>query len=194
MDGTAGTKASATQRKALTILLENGGDRLEAYVNSRQQAPAASPAVVRRRSSEFWSTLTMKKLLREADFEARIQMERKAAIGVATAIETYGITKDRIMAELAKIAFAQQTDVMSWGPDGVVVKESSEIGDASAAVGEVSQSGGGDNPIAMKIKMLDKRQALIDLGKEIGMFQQQVNHKGQVQMAVGAKFILEGKD
>lgn len=98
------------------------------------------------------------------------------------------------MSELAKIAFAQQTDVMSWGPNGVVVKSSDELGDAASAVGEVIQSGGGDDsPVVMKIKLLDKRQALIDLGREIGMFQQQVQHKGQVAVAVGAKFIVEGK-
>lgn len=186
--------ASSLQKHAIELFLKNGGDKVDAYVRSRIRPLKASEKNLPAHARKFWNNSVMKALLAEANIQARLQIERRAQTGMETAIETYGITKERIMGELAKIAFAQQTDVMSWGPDGVVVKESTEIGDASAAVGEVSSSGGGDKPIVMKVKMLDKRAALIDLGREIGMFQQKVEHKGQVQMAVGAKFIIEGRD
>lgn len=178
------------QRHALELYLSNGGDKIEAYRLSRSEPPNVSKTKLAQRAYHLFSTPTMKKLMAEADFQAKLKMERRAEAGLTTAIETYGISKERIMAELAKIAFATQTDVASWGPDGVLVKNSDEIGDAAAAVSEVSQSGGGDSPVSVKIKMLDKQQALINLGREaFGMFNQKVEHKGVV--AVAAKFVIE---
>ncbi len=189
------SKASTYQKRAVELFLNNGGDKVDAYVRSRGIPPTGSPAMLKHRAKEFWNSSIMKAMLQEADVQTRVRMERKAIAGLETAIDKYGITKDRILGELAKIAFAQQTDVASWGPDGVIVKPSSEIGDAAAAVSEVSSSGGGEQPVNVKIKLLDKQKALIELGREaLGMFQQQVNHKGQVAVAVGAKFIIEGRE
>lgn len=181
-----GVRATKEQRRVITNYLTNGGNKTAAFLAVFEDR-AANWSQKRRRDEaiRYFSRSTMKSLMQEAEIETRLKLEKEAMAGVENAITKYAITKDRIMEELAKIAFAQQTDVMSWGPGGVVVKDSSELGDASAAVGEVS--GGGDVPI--KVKMLDKQQALINLGRELGMFSQKVDVKGQV--AVAAKFVIE---
>jgi len=185
-------RANKEQRRVLTNYLTNGGSKPKAFMAVFSDKCANWPIrKINKAANAYFHTVTMKALMIEGEIETRVNMEKKAERGLDTAITKYGITKERIMEELAKIAFASQTDVMSWGPDGVVVKNSGELGDAGAAVGEVVQTGGGESPVIMKVKLLDKRQALIDLGKEIGMFNPTVNVKGQVQAVVGAKFIIE---
>ena len=80
------------------------------------------------------------------------------------------ITQDRVLQELARIAFGDARRVMSWGPDGVILRESSELTDDEAAmVVEASQTtsqGGG----SIKLKLADKLGALDKIGRHLGMF------------------------
>lgn len=94
-----------------------------------------------------------------------------------------GITQDRVLAELAKIAFADIRKAVRWGrnpgdttsenaePNGLGIYPVSLIpseemdDDTAGAVSEVSLTQTG-----IKIKMHDKRAALIDIGKHLGMF------------------------
>lgn len=99
------------------------------------------------------------------------------------------VTRERIVAELAKIGFADIRKAIKWNghlvteqdnPDGgdvLVIKElrdnhvllvdSDELDDdTAAAIAEVSQNATG----GVKIKMHDKKGALVDLGKHLGMF------------------------
>ncbi|UTY50438.1 terminase small subunit [Sinorhizobium fredii] len=99
------------------------------------------------------------------------------------------ITADRVLQELAKIGFADIRKAVKWqssliteednphGGDVAVVKTivtnnvqlvSSEDldDDTAAAVSEISQNATG----GLKIKMYDKRAALVDIGKHLGMF------------------------
>ena len=93
------------------------------------------------------------------------------------------VTQDRVVKELAKIAFADIRQAVRWGkspidtesenaePNGlgrypVELVPSEEIDDdIAAAVSEVSLTQAG-----IKIKMHDKKGALVDLGKHLGMF------------------------
>ena len=80
------------------------------------------------------------------------------------------ITQDRVLKELARIAFTDPRSVFEWGPGGVTLKDSASLSDDdAAAVAEVSQtiteSGG-----SIKAKMYDKQRALELLGKHLGMF------------------------
>lgn len=81
-----------------------------------------------------------------------------------------GITADRVLREIARIAFSDLRDVMFWGPNGVVMRDSSEItSDQSAAIAEVSHtvslSGG-----SVKVKMHSKTDALEKLCKHLGLY------------------------
>lgn len=84
-----------------------------------------------------------------------------------------GITADRVLQELANIAFGKPTAVMTWGPGGIIIKDSEtmEPGDV-ALVAEVSETkptdkGGG----SMKVKLHDKMKALELIGRTLGIFQ-----------------------
>ena len=83
------------------------------------------------------------------------------------------ISQDAVIKEIAKIAFGDPRAVMSWGPDGVKLKDSKEISDDAAAfVAEVSEStteSGG----SLRLKTNDKLKALELLGKHFGMFKEQ---------------------
>jgi phage terminase small subunit len=80
--------------------------------------------------------------------------------------------------ELAKIAFANMADYMTVGPDGNPVFDFSMLTPDQAAAlvevtvdGNVKGRGKGARPVRkVRFKLADKRAALVDLGKHLGMF------------------------
>ena len=80
------------------------------------------------------------------------------------------VTADRVVKELARIAFVDARQIFTWGPGGVSLRPSEALTDDEAAiVAEVSEttSESGGN---IKIKRFDKLKALELLGKHLGMF------------------------
>lgn len=80
------------------------------------------------------------------------------------------VTQDRVLMELARLAFSNMRDFVTWGPDGVSLKPSAELEDDDArCVAEVYQSvtqhGG-----SLRFKLHDKLGALRDIAKHLGMF------------------------
>ncbi|WP_122593263.1 terminase small subunit [Pseudomonas viridiflava] len=95
------------------------------------------------------------------------------------------ITQDMVLKELAKIGFSDIRKVVRWGetqvrmvdgdddgPEdmvpyhGLALIDSSEIDEATAgAIAEVSQGKEG-----LKVKLHDKKGALVDIGRHLGMF------------------------
>jgi phage terminase small subunit len=80
------------------------------------------------------------------------------------------VSADRVVTELAKVAFGDPRRLLSWGPGGVVLRDSSELTEAEAAlVSEVSETrtatGG-----TRKVKLHCKLTALNALGKHLGLF------------------------
>lgn len=107
------------------------------------------------------------------------------------------ITADRVLKELAKIGFADIRKAIKWqgtlvteedNPDGgdtltiknvvtnnVQLVSSEEIDDeTAAAISEISQNTNG----GIKLKLHDKRAALVDIGKHLGMFTDKVQLSG----------------
>lgn len=81
-----------------------------------------------------------------------------------------GITADRVIAEIAKIAFADPRNVMTWGPSGVELKDSESLTDADAAiVSEVSESIS-QSGSSVKVKLHSKLDALEKLAKHVGVY------------------------
>lgn len=96
------------------------------------------------------------------------------------------ITQDKVIAELAKIGFADIRKAVEWGPEVMIVDE--ETGetavsngvalvpsvkidnDTAAAISEISQTAQG-----IKIKLHDKRAALVDIGRHLGIFNDKLN-------------------
>ena len=79
-----------------------------------------------------------------------------------------GVTRARIVDELAKIAFANAKTYFQWGPDGVTVRDSDELDDdAAVVVSEVSHTStptGG----TIRVKLSDKQGALDKLTRILG--------------------------
>lgn len=103
------------------------------------------------------------------------------------------ITQDRVLAELAKIGFADIRRAVEWGPSVMVVDEetgetavsngvalvpSENIDDDTAAsICEISQTSAG-----IKVKLHDKRAALVDIGRHLGMFKDRIEHSGSMTL------------
>jgi phage terminase small subunit len=118
-------------------------------------------------------------------------VEVQAAIAAAqgTRAERTGITADRVLEELAKIGFVDIRKVVRWGeglavPDGagevriangVAMVGSQELdNETAAAIAEVAQTRDG-----IRVKFHDKRAALVDIGKHLGMFKERVEMTGK---------------
>ncbi|WP_259666678.1 terminase small subunit [Rhizobium bangladeshense] len=102
------------------------------------------------------------------------------------------ITQEMIVAELAKIGFANMLDYVSIGADGdPFVSLGGMTRDQAAAVAEVTvedfKDGRGEDARdvrKIKFKLHDKKAALVDLGKHLGMFKDQVEHTGNITVEV----------
>lgn len=81
-----------------------------------------------------------------------------------------GITSDRVVIELAKVAFGDPRRLLSWGSGGVVLRDSDELTEAEAAlvseVAETRTATGGTRRVKLHCKMT----ALTALGRHLGLF------------------------
>lgn len=89
-----------------------------------------------------------------------------------------GISQDMVLRELAKIGFANMGDYMKPGADGDPFLDFSQLTrDQSAALAEVTvedfKDGRGEDARdvrRIKFKLADKKGALVDIGRHLGMF------------------------
>jgi phage terminase small subunit len=102
-----------------------------------------------------WKLLENRKV---ADAVAKAKAERAARTQ---------IMQDRVLKELASIAFAKLSDFMTWSDDQIVVKPSSSLTDEQAAA--VARVG------KRSIKLHDKIAALKLLGMHLGMYSENRN-------------------
>jgi hypothetical protein len=79
-----------------------------------------------------------------------------------------GITVERVLAEYARIAFADIRQVLTWGPDGVVLKPPDELGDTEAAA--ICEIAPGARSGTIRVKFYDKKAALDALARCLGLF------------------------
>ena len=97
------------------------------------------------------------------------------------------VSQDSVVAELARLAFADMGDYVSWGPDGVRLKSSDELpAGATIAVVEVSETITKDCG-TVKFKLHDKKGALDSLAKHLGMFvdRQEINVNTHWRFTIG---------
>lgn len=122
--------------------------------------------------------------LRKPEIESAIQaaQDRRSA--------RTEITQDMVLRELAKIGFSDIRKIVRWGatelrvgddPDaplqpynGLVLVASDDVDDSTAAaIAEVSEGREG-----LKVKLHDKKGALVDIGRHLGMFKDKVELSG----------------
>lgn len=88
-----------------------------------------------------------------------------------------GVNADRVVMELAKIAFVNAEDVIDM--DTATVKEGA-LPEDTAAIQSVKLKTFGEDGLEREIKMADKLKALELLGKHLGMFTDKVNVAGEI--------------
>jgi phage terminase small subunit len=120
---------------------------------------------------------------------AKPNIQRAITEAIKARIARTHITQDRVVIEIAKLAFVDMADFAKWGPDGVTVIDSSELGtDATSAIAEVSESRTAKNS-TVKFKLHDKKGALELLMRHLGMFVEKVEHSGKDGEPIEIKYV-----
>lgn len=132
---------------------------VEEYLIDLNAAQAAIRAGYRagnnQRASEIGSELLQKTPVSEAVARAMAERSKRT-----------GISQDRVLTELAKIGFANITDVID--PKTAKIKEDASEDDLSCIQSiKIKPSEWGTE---REVKLYDKRAALVDIGKHLGIF------------------------
>lgn len=123
------------------------------------------------------ATLKLRKGVTERIVELIERRHTNEERGVERAIAKLAITKEAVLGELAKIAFANMADYMKVGEDGQPSLNFKDLTrDQAAALTEITveefKDGRSDKREVrrVKFKLADKEKALVDLGKHLGLF------------------------
>ena len=115
------------------------------------------------------------------------------------------ITQDMVLQELAKIGFSNMLDYMTKTDSGDLVPDFSALTrDQAAAISEITvetyTEGRGEDAEEVKrvkFKLGDKRAALVDMGRHLGMFTDKVQHSGDpnnpINMSLKVVFENDGE-
>jgi len=95
-----------------------------------------------------------------------------------------GITQDRVLRELAKVAFVNPTDVINMD-EATIRGEANREDTAAIASVKVKTIPGEDGDIVEReVKMCDKLKALELLGKHLGMFTDKLNLNAEMAVKI----------
>lgn len=98
--------------------------------------------------------------------------------------EETGVTAERAIEETGRLAFAQMTSYLDFGPDGVLLKDIKDMTEEEiAAISEVSETvtkeGG-----SLRFKLHSKTTALDQLHRIFGSYKDSLEHKGAVAIEI----------
>jgi phage terminase small subunit len=133
---------------------------------------------------------------------ARPDIQARVSEIIGNAAKRTEITIASVQEELAKIGYCNMSDYVTIGADGLPFVDMSKVDRAQmAAVQEVhvettsrveiNEAGEREAVPVRKVrfKLADKRAALVDLGKHLGMFRDQVD----LNVTGAVRFIVEGE-
>lgn len=114
-------------------------------------------------------------------------IEEAVAVGRKRLSEATAVTAEAVVNELRKLGFSNMADYMRPGSDGDPTLDFSNLTrDQAAALVEVTvedfKDGRGEDARdvrRVKFKLADKRAALVDLGKHLGLFVERHEHTGK---------------
>lgn len=144
----------------------------------------ATQAAVRAGYSEKTAGAIGAENLRKPQIQGAIEAQQRLIAG------QLGVTQEKIVAELAKIGFANMKNYMRAGTNGDPYLDFSALtDDQTAALAEVTVDdyveGRGEDARQVKrvkFKLYDKRAALVDLGRHLGLFIDKVEHSGRLSL------------
>jgi phage terminase small subunit len=93
------------------------------------------------------------------------------------------IDQDRVLNELAKIAFSNIKQIARWNESGFTIRNSDHIQDDDAAAISEIQVDFNDFGVRTRVKLYDKRAALVDIGNHLGIFDRKEKAKDPVEEA-----------
>ena len=132
----------------------------------------ATQAVIRAGYSPDTAKSIGSENLTKPDIQARI------AKAMAERSKRTGVNADRVVMELAKIAFVNANDVIDT--ETATVKADA-LPEDTAAIQSVKVKTFGEDGLEREIKMADKLKALELLGKHLGMFKDKVELSGSLE-------------
>lgn len=106
------------------------------------------------------------------------EIKTRIAKAMAERSRRTGVNADRVVMELAKIAFVNANDVIDV--DTATIKPDAAPED-TAAIQSVKVKTFGEDGLEREIKMADKLKALELLGKHMGMFKDKVELSGRLE-------------
>ncbi len=150
----------------------------------------AYPGAKRWKDSTVWARAS--ELAAQSKVQGRVDEIRSKAAA------SHEVTQERIVKELARIAFCTQRSLMTWGESGVRLLDSDELSeDVAAAVSEVQETVTKDGG-SIRLKTYDKVKALELLGKHVGMFTDKMQltgaDGGPLSQHMTVRFVRPGDD
>lgn len=122
--------------------------------------------------AKMTSQVKASKLMKRPEVADRIT-EIRQALTVRTSI-----TQQRVLEELAKIGFANMGDMIELQDGRSHVDLAKLTPEQKAAISEIQIDTSEDGKQRVKVKLHDKRAALMDIGKHLGMFREKIEVSG----------------
>lgn len=181
------------QKKAKRTNLKHGNttEMRERFVLEYLVDQNGTQAAIRAGASPHSAHATASRWLKRVDIRERIEAHRESVLQPLR--DRYEITTDKIMRELALLAFSNPADYMRVDDEGqAVIDLSDATRDQFAAIHSVKAKTStrymGDVEIverATELRLVSKRDALVDLARIHGLFKEE----GGVQVPV--RFIIQ---
>lgn len=143
------------------------------YVEEVLANPGGNHTSAARRAGYATATATQSAIKNDANPLVQKAIEK----GMKNQLKRFEITSDRILQELCKVAFAELGDTVKVSETGDILRADDTPVEMSVEVGPK-----GVTKKAKTIRSADKVAALVQIGKHIGMFKDQVEVSGNLSL------------
>lgn len=166
--------------KQLDCLTEKQRRWVEEYLKNGKNGPLAYARVYAQNWKEgdpitanFRVTSTRRMLGNPKIMKVLAETEDKVHAVTVKVMNKYAISQERVLEELANLAFTNHTDLVEWSEGKVTIKDSANLTEAAkSAITEVIETKAG-----VRVKLADKQQALLTLAKHLGLMNERIEHE-----------------